>query len=75
VPAEDGLLYEFNLFDAEGSFLKRLPCVPPFEEAPEIAISGERYFLLMEDGSYHEASGVHWLPAIFAPTGPAKDSV
>ena len=57
-------LYEFMLHDADGTFLCRLACVPPFHPAPEIAISGTRYFVLMDDLTYHEAAGVHWLPSI-----------
>ncbi len=72
---EDRTLYEFSLHDLEGNLLRRIPCVPPFEVPPDVAISGERYFVLMDDQTYQEVERVHWLPSIVevAP-GPGQDS-
>lgn len=71
--ADDETLYEFNLYDAEGKFLQRFPCLPPFEEAPWIAVSGDRYFVLVDDMTYHEATKVHFLPAL-RPPGSVPES-
>jgi hypothetical protein len=57
----DKTLYEFQLYDVNGELLARSACVPPFERAPEVAIKGTKYFVLMEDMTYQEAVGVHWL--------------
>lgn len=61
---EDRTLYEINLYDTEGNFLRRFPCLPPFEEPPWIMVSGDRYFVLMEDMTYLESERVHFLPAM-----------
>lgn len=72
--SDDCTLYEFALYDAENKFLTRFPCVPPFEVAPWIVISGTRYFVLTDDMTYYEAEGVHWLPPIAkASPGPEPD--
>ena len=55
------ILYEFSLYDTEGKFVRRVPCDPPFDPAPDVAIDGTRYYILMEDGTYAETAGVHWL--------------
>lgn len=64
----DTTLYEFTLYDANGEFLRRYPCIPPFEVAPDLAVvpgdDGNRYFVLMEDLTYHETAGVHFLPQV-----------
>ncbi len=69
----DETLYEITLYGLEGEFLNRVSCIPPFESAPEIVISGTKYFVLMNDMTYHEAEGVHWLPEL-APAGPEKSA-
>lgn len=61
---DDWTLYEFQLYTAAGEFLVRIPCIPPFERAPGVAIHDTRYFVLMDDMTYHETAGVHWLPSI-----------
>ena len=57
---EDFTLYEINFYDEEGKFLHRRSCVPPFDRAPWVIVAGERYFVLMDDMTYHEAIGVHF---------------
>lgn len=56
-------LYEFSLYNLDGTFFRRYPCVPPFEEAPWIAVVEDRYFVLNDDLTYHESRGVHFLPS------------
>lgn len=67
-----GPLHEFLLHDEDGEFVRAVPCVPPFDEAPEIAIDGERYYVLMQDMTYQEAVGVTWIPEI--EVGPGSES-
>ena len=59
----DWVLYEISLYDQKGNFVKRYACVPPFTTAPDVVVAADRYFVLTEDMTYHEARGVHFLPA------------
>ena len=56
------MLYEITLYDTKDKFVKRYPCVPPFPIPPDVVVRGERYFVLGESLTYHEALGVHFLP-------------